>query len=239
MTRMATNKIRKIPSFATGIAVLGVLLAACSKAPAPAPVEPASTPPASDAPASEPPATAPVPGTESPPANSAEPAPSPGPTPPPPTEPSAAPKPTAAATEPALESMQRAMPSAKISVPVDLRYHFDTDPASHSATTLHLAAVPRVAGSGLRVSFKPAPGIALQGGALVVQKASAAGIYRQQFTVSRSGAAASQLRVLVTMDMPEGQAFGYFTIPLGTTPPASSTKATGNPPQKLESVKQR
>ncbi|HET7809790.1 MAG TPA: hypothetical protein VFL16_04390 [Steroidobacteraceae bacterium] len=246
---MATNNIRKLRGLATGIAVLGMLLAGCSKAPVPAPAEPASAPPASAPPASAPhageapggdaPADTPDPATGTPPSDSAEPAPSPGPTPPPPTEPSAAPKPTAAATEPALESMQRAAPSAKISVPVDLRYHFDSDPATHGATTLHLAAVPRVAGSGLRVSFKPAAGIVLQGGALEVQKASAAGVYRQQFSVARSANAASQLRVLVTMDMPQGQAFGYFTIPLESAPPASATKASGNPPQKPESVKQR
>jgi len=224
MTRMTTNKIRKFHGIAAAAAVLAMLFAACSKAPAPA--EPASTPPASEAPASETPV--PAPSTETQPANSAEPAP-PAPTPPPPTDPSAAPKPTAAASEPALESMQRATPSAKISVPVDLRYQFDGDPARNQAVTLHLAAVPRVAGSGLRVSVKQAHGITLKGSTLEVQKASAAGIYRQQFAITKSAAAAEQLRVLVTMDMPEGKAFGYFSIPL----------SGGNPSQKTESVKQR
>ena len=228
---MATNKTRNSQILAAGVATLSVLLAACGKAPAPA--EPA-TPPASEAPASEAPAPAPAPSTDNPPADAAEPAPSPGPTAPPPTEPSPAAKPTAAASGPALESMARATPSAKMSVPVDLRYHFERDPVANRSTTLHLAAVPRVAGSHLRVSVKPASGIALKGSALEVQKASAAGIYRQQFAVTRSATSTDTLRVLVTMDMPEGKAFGYFSIPVGAI-----AQASGNAPQKSESVKQR
>jgi len=229
---MATNKTRKFPGLSAGVAVLGMLLASCSKAPAPA--EPAASPPASEAPASEAPAAAPAPSTETPPADAAEPAPSPGPTAPPPTEPSPAAKPTAAANSPALESMERATPSAKMSVPVDLRFHFEGDPVANRPVTLHLAAVPRVAGSHLRVSVKQASGIALKGNALEVQKASAAGIYRQQFAVTKSTNAADTLRVLVTMDMPEGKAFGYFSVPVGAVPVAG-----GSAPQKSESVKQR
>jgi len=227
---MSTNKIRNSQGLAAGVAMLSLLLAACSKAPAPA--EPAATPPASEAPASEAPAATPAP-TETPPPDAAEPAPSPGPTAPPPTEPSPAAKPTAAAASPALESMDRATPGAKISVPVDLRYHFEGDPVANRSAILHLAAVPRVAGSHLRVSVKQASGIALKGSALEVQKADAAGIYRQQFAVTRSANGADMLRVLVTMDMPEGKAFGYFSIPVG------KAHASGNAPQKSESVKQR
>jgi len=128
--------------------------------------------------------------------------------------------------------MQRAMPSAKMSVPVDLHYQFDASPANGGAVTLHLAAVPRVAGTGLHVGLKQANGITLKGSALEVQKASAAGVYRQQYAVTRSADGADKLRVLVTMDMREGKTFGYFTVPL--TPAAN-----GNPPQKRESVKQR
>ena len=64
---------------------------------------------------------------------------------------------------------------------------------------------------------------------LLVQKASAATPYRQQLSVTRSASGPESLRVLVTMDLAEGTAFGYFTIPL----------ASGITAQKLESVKQR
>lgn len=224
---MAIDKLLKRPRLVAGVAALSVMLAACGKSPSPANSE--APPPASEAPASEPPATAPAPATETPPADAAEPTPSPAPTTPPPTEPSPTPAPTAAA--PALESMQRAVPSAKISVPVDLRYQFDSSPVANQPVTLHLAAVPRVAGSGLRVSVKQADGVTLKGSALQVQKASATGVYRQQFAVTRSATGADHLRVLVTMEMPEGKAFGYFSIPLEA--------AAENSSQKLESVKQR
>src|SRR5687767_11823344 len=109
---MATNYIH----LTFGAVLLGLLLAGCdrpSPQEAPAPTTPGETP--------VPPAeSVPAPSGESPPADAAEPAPSPPPSPPPPTEPSAVPTPTAA--DPALESMPVAIASAKISVPVNLRY---------------------------------------------------------------------------------------------------------------------
>jgi hypothetical protein len=51
-----------------------------------------------------------------------------------------------------------------------------------------------------------------------VQKAGAATPYRQQLVVTRQSASAKQLRVLVTMDLPEGSAFGYFSVPFGRAP---------------------
>ncbi len=47
--------------------------------------------------------------------------------------------------------------------------------------------------------------------------------------MTRSASGPENLRVLVTMDLAEGTAFGYFTIPL----------ASGITAQKLDSVKQR
>lgn len=153
----------------------------------------------------------------------AEPAPEPAPasepagnTPasPPPAEPSAS-SPVVLAQEPALESMASARAPAKLSVPVDLKYSFDAEPLTNQPVILHLAAVPRVAGANLVVSVKPAKGVQIAaGGALNVQKASASGAYRQQFSVTRGAAAPAELRVLVTMDLPEGSAFGFFSIPL-------------------------
>ena len=217
---MTTNKLHRILGVAAAATLLTVMLGGCGKEP-PA-TEPATPPPA--APADQTPA---APSSEVPPPDAAEPVPSPAPTPPPPTDPSAAPKPTAENVP--LESMHAAIPSAKISVPVDLRYQFDGDALAGQPVTLHLAAVPRVAGTRLRVSIKRVPGLEVAAGPLEVQKASAAGIYRQQLSITRSATGPAALRVLVTMDQAEGSGFGYFTVPL----------TSGNPPQKQQSVKQR
>ena len=218
---MTPNNIR----LAIGASLLTMLLAACQRTPPPP--EPAATPPPpaeNPAPSQE---TVPPPAGETPPPDAAEPAPSPAPTPPPPTEPSAAPKPTAA--EPALDVMHVAIPSAKMSVPVDLRYQLDGDALPGQPVTLHLAAIPRVAGVNLHVSVKSVEGLQIAAGPLEVQKASAASAYRQRVSVTRSDAGPESLRVLVTMDMPEGTAFGYYTVPL----------ASGITAQKPQSVKQR
>jgi hypothetical protein len=214
---MTTNYIR----LAIGASLMTLLLAACDR-PGEPPAAPVETP---AAPASE---AIPAPSGEVPPPDAAEPAPSPAPNPPPPTEPSAVPKPTAN-KGPSLESMRAATPSAKISVPVDLRYRFDGEALPNQAITLHLAAVPRVAGTRLQVSVKAVEGLQVASGPLEVQKANAAAAYRQQLSVTRGPGGPETLRVLVTMDMPEGSGFGYFTIPL----------ASGITAQKHDSVKQR
>ena len=122
---------------------------------------------------------------------------------------------TVLASEPALESMTSAKAPAKLGVPVDLRYSFDTPPLANQPAMLHLAAVPRVAGTNLTVSVKDAEGVRVAaGGALNVQKASANGAYRQQYSVTRQGSGPTELRVLVTMDLPQGSGFGFFSIPL-------------------------
>ena len=207
-------------------ALLLLTLAACDKAP------PAEVPAPSSAPAESAPDTSPVPApteetspTETPAAPT-----QPESTPPPPEEPSAVPKPTAALVGPSLESMQVARPSAKMSVPVDLRYRFDSEPLPGQPVTLHLAAVPRVAGSNLKISIKQTEGVQFgSSGPLRVQKATPSGLYRQQLSVTRASAGTQSLRVLVTMDMGEGVAFGYYSIPF----------TSGTTAQKLESVKQR
>lgn len=198
-------------------------LAGCDRPPSEVP---APSPPESPAPDATP---VPAPGAEAPPTETPAQPSQPEATPPPPSEPSAVPKPTA--TEPALESMRVAQAGAKISVAVDLRYQFDAEPQAGQPVVLHLAAVPRVGGSNMRVSVKPAEGlqIAAAEGPLQVQKATPRGVYRQQMSVTRSASGPASLLVLVTMDMGEGLAFGYFTIPM--------TPGTGA--QKLDSVKQR
>ncbi len=208
---MATNYIVATLRLAAGAVLLTLMLGGCSKPPKPG--EPT-------APAQE--ATAPAPAGDV-----AEPAPSPAPDAPPPTEPSAVPKPTAD-NGPSLAAMHAATPSAKMSVPVDLRYQFDAEPLPNQAVTLHLAAISRVAGANLHVSVKQAAGLQVASGPLEVQKTAVAGVYRQQLSVTRAATGPETLRVLVTMDMAEGNGFGYFSVPL----------TGGNSPQKLDSVKQ-
>jgi hypothetical protein len=204
--------------------LLSMCLAGCSKD---APTADPAPPSPADAPAPPPVDDLPAPSGEVPPPDSAEPAPSPTPEPPPPTEPSAVPKPTA--LDPALDSMHAATASAKISVPVDLRYQFDSDPLLNQPVTLHLAAIPRVAGAKLRVTIKNVEGIRVAAGPMEIQKAAATSAYRQQLSVTRTALGPDTLRVLVTMEMAEGNGFGYFSIPL----------VNGKTAQKQHSVKQR
>jgi hypothetical protein len=129
--------------------------------------------------------------------------------------------------------MRPAIRSAKMTVPVDLKYSFSADPVTHQPTTLHLAAVPRVGGSNLNLTIKQEPGVqvALPSGTANVQKASASGVYRKQMSVTRLADSATRVRVLVTMDYDGGSGFGFFSIPLDG-PPASIAS------QKQDLVKQ-
>jgi hypothetical protein len=213
---MRTNNLDAAVRTIARTLFIAALLAGCAK-PAPAPPAAPTTP---DAP---PPAKA-LPGPDGAPASPAQPAPDA----PPPTDPSAAPRPTAA-VEPSLESMSLATPSAKASVAVDVRYSFESAPLPGQPVTLHLAAVPRSPGSNLRVSVKNVAGVQLAAGPPNLQKTEGPDVYRQQFSVTRSSDAPSQLRVLVTMDYASGSAFGFFSVPFD-----SGTNA-----QKQDSVKQR
>jgi hypothetical protein len=214
--------------------LLGALLAGCHPQQAqdvpPPPPSPAPAPaesPAPAAPADVTPADPAAPSSTDPTTTPAAPA-QPAPAAPPPTEPSPAPTPTAANT-PAVDSMALARPSAKLGVAVDLRYKFDGAISVGQPVTLHLAAVPRVAGSNFSVVVKPAAGLEFTNGTLAAQKVDAAGVYRQQLSVTRRSDAAEQLRVLVTMDMPEGTVFGFYSIPFDA----------GTTAQKSDSVKLR
>jgi hypothetical protein len=213
---------------ALGVTLLAVLLAACEAkkpedvpAPPPSPAEAAPATPAEGAPATDPAAPADPTTTPQAPAQ-------PAPEAPPPTEPSPAPTPTAASV-PAVESMQVAAPPAKLGVAVDLRYQFDGAVVENQPVTLHLAAIPRVAGTNFNVSVKQVAGLEVSNGSLALQKVDAAGVYRQQLSVIRRAAAPAGIRVLITMDVPEGAGFSFFTIPLDG----------GTIPQKSDSVKQR
>ncbi len=217
------NALRSLAAMLCLMAVAGCHRNPPQEIPAPEPsASPApSTPPAPD---SSTPGTTPQPPPTETPAAPAQPEASP----PPPEEPSAVPKPTA--NEPPVESMKPArLATAKMSVPVDLRYSFDGDVLANQPTTLHLAAIPRVPGDSLRVTAEPAAGLEVAATPVGIQKAKAASVYRQQLSLTRSGTGPQNLRVLVTMEMAEGIAFGYFSIPL----------TAGTSAQKLDSVKQR
>jgi hypothetical protein len=139
--------------------------------------------------------------------------PDPAPEPPPPEVPAGAAAVAAVSAEPELGAMQLATVSSKLGVPVDLRYQFDGKVEQGRPVILHLAAVPRVAGSNLRVSIKQEPGMEASAGAINVMKASATSAYRQQLSITRRAGGPRELRVLVTMDMPEGSGFGYYSVP--------------------------
>jgi hypothetical protein len=219
---MRTNKLDGVLRAAAGALLVSTLLAGCAKsAPVPESAPPESPPQVAPAIPDAPPPAETLPAPDAAPTQ-------PTPEAPPPTEPSAAPKPTAA-IEPSLDSMSLATPSAKMSVAVNLRYSFDSALSPNQPVTLHLAAVPRAAGTNLQVSVKPAEGLQLAEGPLNLQKVGDSNIYRQQVSVTKLDGAPSQLRVLVSMNMGEDLAFGFYTIPLND----------GTNAQKQDSVKQR
>jgi hypothetical protein len=206
-----------------GATLLVALLAGCGHSAAPEDV-PAPPPAGSEVPVTAPAETqAPANPTEVPGAPA-----QPAPGAPPPQEPAATPTP-AALKEPLLESMSAARASAKISVPVDLRYQFDGPVLPNQPVMLHLAAVPRVAGANLTVTINPVAGLRMDAAPLSVQKVNADGVYRQQLSITAAGTAAAELRVMVTMDMDQGKAFGFYTVPF----------TSGTAAQKQNSVKQR
>jgi hypothetical protein len=109
--------------------------------------------------------------------------------------------------------MALAKAPSKLSVPVDLHYQFDNAVQTGRPATLHLAAVPRIAATNLQVSVKQVAGLQVAAPALAVQKATASTAYRQQLSVTRLAGGPAEVRVLVTMDLPEGAAFGWFSVP--------------------------
>lgn len=225
---MSTRNRTAVILQATSCVLIALTLAACDRAPQTGEQAERAPPtaPASDAREE----STPVPADVSPPEESPAAPVQPPPEAPSPAEPSPAAKPTSAVTGPALESMTLARSTGKAGVPVDLRFSFDSQPIAGQPVTLHLAAVPRVSGSNLEVSIKRVDGMQVSStGALTARKADASGTYRQQYSMTLHGPAPTELRVLVTMDTPEGSAFGFFGIPL----------EAGNSSHKLNSVKQR
>jgi hypothetical protein len=138
----------------------------------------------------------------------------------------AADAPPAVNSGPAISAMTLAAPPQKLGAPVDLRYQFDGDVKAGQPVTLHLAAVPRVAGSNLTMSVKNESGISAKANALNVQKANVSTAYRQDVSVTKLDGGPAGLQVLVTMDVAEGSAHSWFTIPLGGAPAAGKQQGT-------------
>ena len=117
---------------------------------------------------------------------------------------------------------------AKLGVAVDLRYQFEGAVAANQPVTLHLAAIPRVAGTNLKVSVKKVRVSSSRPGAVHAQGRAPRASIASSCRSSARAAAPATIRVLVTMDVPEGAGFGFFSIPLDG----------GTNPQKSDSVKQ-
>jgi hypothetical protein len=133
----------------------------------------------------------------------------------------------AASKEPALTAMSSAAPaSSKMGVPVDLRYSFDGEVQAGRPVTLHLAAVPQVSGSNLSVSIKEEAGVQAMAAPMAAQKVEVSKAYRQQLSVTRLADGPTELRVLVTMDMPVGSGHTWFSVPLT---PRAAAPAKGAP----------
>ncbi len=110
-------------------------------------------------------------------------------------------------------------------VAVDLRYQFDGAAVAGQPVTLHLAAVPRVAVSNLSVSIKPVAGVTAGASDMRAEKATAGAVYRKQLSVTRQAEGPTELRVLVTTDLPQGRAFSYFSVPFAAATAAANKQA--------------
>jgi hypothetical protein len=74
--------------------------------------------------------------------------------------------------------------------------------------------VPRVVGQTLAFSLQPADGVQVAAGPVTRLKVGQADTLRQQYALTRTGAASRTLRVLVTHHWDGGSAFGFYSIPL-------------------------
>lgn len=116
---------------------------------------------------------------------------------------------------PVLGQMTLAQPSAKASVPVDVRYQLGTVPMRDQPLALELAFVARVPGRNLKVQFPPGESVTLDSGSATFaqQKAEPDGVVRRSLIVTPR-AERCEVRVLVSMDIEGGRTFGVFSIPI-------------------------
>lgn len=123
-----------------------------------------------------------------------------------------------------VEHMLSARSSGKARVPVDVRYSFSSPPATDQSARLQLAFIPRVAGQNLHVEFPASDSVTVQSDnkptSFALQKAEAQGIYRHELLITPRNLA-TEIRVLVSLDVAGGRYFGIFSIPLAGTPAAA------------------
>ncbi|HEX4972082.1 MAG TPA: hypothetical protein VFV69_13585 [Steroidobacteraceae bacterium] len=116
---------------------------------------------------------------------------------------------------PAIEQMTLAQPSAKASVPVDVRYQLRAAPARDQPVALELAFVARIAGRNLNVEFPRGDAVTIESGgaSFAQQKAEVDGVVRRSLIVTPR-AERGTVRVLVSMDIEGTRSFGVFSIPI-------------------------
>jgi hypothetical protein len=116
---------------------------------------------------------------------------------------------------PAIEHMLLAQPSAKASVPVDVRYQLRAPPTRDQPVTLELAFVARIPGRNLKVQFPRGESVTIDSGGATFaqQKAEVDGVVRRSLIVTPR-AEHGAVRVLVSMDVEGTRSFGIFSIPI-------------------------
>jgi hypothetical protein len=140
--------------------------------------------------------------------------------------PAVAPEPVAptAQVEPDVASMTPAavVDTAKVGVPVDVRFTLGGTAVKGQPATLDLAFVPRVEGGNLEIAFLGSDSAAINSGgtALAVTKADAASVHRRRLTVTPS-TDSGEVRVQVSMDVSGGRYSSIFTIPMAPATGAS------------------
>jgi hypothetical protein len=123
------------------------------------------------------------------------------------------------AAVPDVASMRLAVPveSGKVGVPVDVRYALAGAAMKDVQAPLDLAFVPRVAGSGLEVTFLGSASTSIDDGAapFAVAKADASSVHRRRLTVTPKLGDTGELRVQVVMNVGDGRYSSIFSIPVG------------------------
>jgi hypothetical protein len=118
-------------------------------------------------------------------------------------------------SSPALEQMQLAERSSKVSVPVDVRYQLRAAPARDQPVGLDLAFVSRVPGQNLKVEFPRAQAVTIDSGGVSFgqQKALPQDVMRRSLVVTPRESH-GVVRVLVSLDVEGARYFGVFSIPI-------------------------
>jgi len=133
----------------------------------------------------------------------------------------------AMANAPSIERMLPAEASGKIGAPVDVRYLVGEKLAG-SSTRLDLAFIPRVAATNMKIEFPATKGVTIESGneRAILQKTSAAEVYRRRLAVNASKGAS--VRAIVSMEVDGGTFFSVFVIPL-EAPTSQKTSEVAQP----------